>query len=303
MSGAQHPALRRDGFWIAGDDVSGPAGTHQRGPMWVEHLHAEEDSERPAVIFVHGGGGQGTDWLVTPDGRSGWAPRFAVAGYDTYVVDRVGHGRSPHHPDVLGAVGGQMPAEASGSVFAPAGAAAVHTQWPWSREPDGAELRQLVASSGFLLEDFALAQELDAARLVALLERVGPAVVVTHSAGAPAGWLAASRSEKVRGVIAIEPMGPPYAEVPGLGALSEGLTSVPLAARGLTGVPVVVITGSASPFAGAADAVVSHLGGLGAAARHLPLAERGITGNGHGLIFEANSDETAQVALTVVGEM
>jgi hypothetical protein len=68
-------------------------------------------------------------------------------------------------------------------------------------------------------------------------------------------------------------------------------------------VPVVVITGSASPFAGAADAVVSHLGGLGAAARHLSLAERGITGNGHGLIFEANSDETARVALTVVGEM
>lgn len=303
MTGAQHPALRRDGFWIAGDDVRGPAGTHQRGPMWVEHLHPEGEAGGPAVVFVHGGGGQGTDWLITPDGRPGWAPRFAVAGCDTYVVDRVGHGRSPHHPDVLGAVGGQMPAEGSAFVFAPADAADAHTQWPWSRESDGAELRQLIASSGFLLEDFALAQELDAARLVTLLERVGPAILITHSAGAPAGWLAASRCENVRGVVAVEPMGPPYADVPGLGALSEGLTSIPLAERGLGGVPVVVISGSASPFAGAADAVVSHLAGLGAAARSLPLGERGILGNGHGLIFEANSDETAQVALAVVGEM
>ena len=31
--------------------------------------------------MVHGGGGQGTDWMGTPDGRPGWATYFLQEGY------------------------------------------------------------------------------------------------------------------------------------------------------------------------------------------------------------------------------
>ena len=58
------------------------------------------------IVLIHGGGGQGTDWLGTPDGRPGWATFLVQEGYAVYVVDRPGHGRSPYHPDVLCPPGG-----------------------------------------------------------------------------------------------------------------------------------------------------------------------------------------------------
>ena len=38
-------------------------------------------SELARNALVHGGGGQGTDWTGTPDGRPGWAQRFVEAGF------------------------------------------------------------------------------------------------------------------------------------------------------------------------------------------------------------------------------
>lgn len=61
---------------------------------------------------------------------------------------------------------------------------------------------------------------------------------------------------------------------------------------GLEGKPVAVISGSASPFTGFTIDVVSYLNTAGAAAEWLNLQEYGIEGNGRGLIFESNSDET-----------
>lgn len=287
------PALRHGGFWIPGDLLETDHGRFQRGPMWVEWFAPESVTSGLPLVLVHGGGGQGTDWIVTPDGRPGWAPELAATGHSVYVVDRPGHGRSPHHPAVMGEPADQMPIEGTIAVFADPGAAADQTQWPWRRDPEGDEVAQLAASNGFLLQDLGESQELDAHRLFALLELIGPAILVTHSAGAPSGWLTASRSEDVRAIVAIEPMGPPYLAAPGLGELTHGLTAVPLAPRGLAGIAVKVVTGAASPFAKSVPPTVEYLRGVGADAQHIPLESRGLTGNGHGLMFEANSDETA----------
>ena len=63
-------------------------------PLFVQYLLPERRRHEHPVVFIHGGGGQGTDWLETPDGRDGWADYFVAAGWDVYVVDRPGHGRS-----------------------------------------------------------------------------------------------------------------------------------------------------------------------------------------------------------------
>lgn len=296
------PLLRHGGFWLPGDAVVTDRGTFLRAPMWVEWLAPSHVLHPHPLVLIHGGGGQGTDWLNTPDGRAGWAPRLAEAGFAVYVVDRPGHGRSPHHPAVLGEPGPQMPVEATSSVFAPDGRHQEQTQWPWRRDSDGAELLQLAASSGFILNDFAEAQELDARRLGELIDRIGPAVLIAHSAGTPGVWLAASRAPGgVRTIVAVEPMGPPYIEVPGLGTLSEGLTSVPLG-DGLKDLPVLVVTGSASQLAAAAGPVTEFLAGIDARVQHLALAAAGVHGNGHGLIFESNSDDTLVPVLTWIRE-
>ena len=41
-------------------------------PMFVQYLLPERRRHDHPIVFIHGGGGQGTDWLETPDGRDGW---------------------------------------------------------------------------------------------------------------------------------------------------------------------------------------------------------------------------------------
>ena len=47
----------------------------------------------------------------------------------------------------------------------------------------------------------------------ALLDRIGPAIVVTHSQSGPFGWLIGdARPDKVKAIVALEPSGPPFQE-------------------------------------------------------------------------------------------
>jgi pimeloyl-ACP methyl ester carboxylesterase len=265
------------------------------------------------VVLVHGGGGQGTDWLSTPDGRPGWAPILVEAGWTVHVVDRPGHGRSPTLP------GGRAAAppptlEMTAQVFAP-GSDPRHTQWPGPGGPDDPAVAAMTASASPLPADGAAAQGTDADRLADLLDRIGPAVLVTHSYGALAGWLAADRRPgTVAALVAIEPPGPPFLSIPAIGlSLDWGLTTAALtydppvdaAAElshetpgtlpNLAGLPIAVIEAEASPMGAGAGPVAAFLRTAGADAHHLRLAEHGVHGNGHGLMLELNNREALQV--------
>src|SRR5437868_6708278 len=61
------------------------------------------------VVLIHGGYGQGSDWLSTPDGRRGWVSQFLEAGYAVYAIDRPGHGRNLYQPFVHGLFDAQAP--------------------------------------------------------------------------------------------------------------------------------------------------------------------------------------------------
>jgi len=307
---------RRGHFWVPGERVAGDDGAvRAKGPMFVAWEAPPQDTGRPPVVLVHGGGGQGTDWLGTPDGRPGWAAGFVAAGYPTLVVDRPGHGRSPAHPDVVGALGPQFDYGTGEALFFPD--RADHTRWPLDRGDDAATDRW-IAPLGALPVDLAESQRMDADRLAALLDTIGPAVVVTHSAGGPCGWLLADRRPRlVRALVAVEPIGPAFATFPGIGTLDWGLTAAPLTydpprasaadARAAdpstlrvpawSGLPVALVTGGASAFADFADDVVASLAVGGADVERVHLPDHGVTGNGHALTYETNSDETLAVVL------
>lgn len=85
-------------FWVGVGRRPTEAGTAAEAAMYVQYQIPADLRYPLPVVMVHGGGGQGTDYLSTPDGRPGWATRFLQAGYAVYVVDRPGHGRSPYHP-------------------------------------------------------------------------------------------------------------------------------------------------------------------------------------------------------------
>lgn len=302
--------VRRGYFWIPGERVGQEGATCQRGPMYVE-WEAPETMTRPyPVVLVHGGGFQGTEWFDTPDDRPGWAQRLVEEGYAVLVVDRPGHGRSPFHTRTLGDMGPAFSYEGGQRIYFP-GDDARHTQWPFAAD-DALAMDEFIAGYGPLPADLALSQTLDADRMAALLDRIGPAILVTHSASGPDGWLVADRRPAlVKAIAAIEPMGPPFADIPNIGPMRWGPTAAPLrfeppvadaqAVRNappgslrlpaLAGIPILIVTAEASAFAAASPPTADFLNAAGASAELLHLPDHGVHGNGHGLIYEKNSDD------------
>jgi pimeloyl-ACP methyl ester carboxylesterase len=311
MRDAEPITLRRGFFWVGVERSAQPYGTIPRGQMYVQWEAPVEERHPFPLVLVHGGGGQGTDWLGTPDGRPGWATYLVEAGYAVYIVDRPGHGRSPFHPDALGEMGPPFPYEAAYGLFTPDDDR--HTQWP-----DEPALDQFIAGTGPMPRDFAAAHALEQSRLAELLDRIGPAILVGHSAGGPATWLAAdARPDLVKAIVAIETMGPPFLENPGLGvSLTWGLAAAPLtydpppadAAElldpeprrtlpNLSGIPIAHVCAEASPFAAFDDQTVAFLRDAGCNVERIRLAEHGVRGNGHGMMLERNNREALEVIL------
>jgi pimeloyl-ACP methyl ester carboxylesterase len=290
-------------FWIgAGGDA----------PMYVEWAGraGTESDENASLILIHGGGGQGLDWLGTPDGRPGWAPELARRGHRVYTVDRPGHGRGAHWAGALGEMGAPMDAEGLGVLFrSPEGVhptAHLQTQWPGNDGPPGEDpaLLHMLASCRSMPIDLSVAHALERQLGAELVDRVGPSVLFTHSAGGPAGWLiAAARPELVRAVVALEPFGPPYRPAEGgLPGLPHGLTAIPLDGS-LSGMPVLLVTAEASLLGHFDTEVRDYLTQTGANVRLLRLADHGVHGNGHGMIFERNHLQVLDVVMDELGRL
>lgn len=288
--------MERGSFWLA-------AGTP--APMYVEWSGPEPDSDRPPLVLIHGGGGQGTDWLITPDGRPGWAPLLADRGHRVYVIDRPGHGRGAAWGAALGELGPPPAIPWLATLFRPDPGvhptAHLQTQWPAPGGPPEGDpaLAQILCSSRAMPVDLAASHELERRAGAELLDRVGPAILCTHSAGGPAGWLsAAERPDLVRAIVALEPLGPPY-RAPDQGLpLPHGLTAIPL--PGLGEIPVLLVSAAASALGSFDEAVAGFLTGAGARVQLLRLAEHGVTGNGHGMIFERNHVEVLNVVMNAL---
>ena len=308
---------RRGNFWVPGPRIELAGETYQSGPMYVAWEAPERVTRNWPIVLVHGGAMQGTEWLDTPDGRPGWAQRFVEDGYAVFVVDRPTQGRSPYHPDVDGPMGPAFSYSEAETVFFPSSRRAEHTQWPVALD-DAAAMDAFIAPFGPLPADLATSQAMDADRLAALLDRIGKSIIVTHSASGPDGWLLADRRPAlIAAIVSVEPMGPAFAAIPHVGTLAWGLAAAPLtydpplaAAQeaqaadpaalripALEGLPVAIVTGGASPFAKNGPLIVESLHHAGASAIELHLPDYGVEGNGHGLIYERNSDAAIRPVL------
>src|ERR1700680_274401 len=85
-------------YWYGVEHVTLARGTVCNGmQMYVEHWIPAQVRHPYPVVLIHGGYGQGTDWIGTPDGRRGWATQLLEQGYKVYVADRPGQGRNPYH--------------------------------------------------------------------------------------------------------------------------------------------------------------------------------------------------------------
>jgi len=324
-------------FWVGGEHRDTAAGAALRAPMYVEYWIPQQLRHPYPLVLVHGGGGQGLDFLGTADGREGWAHWFVRRGFAVYVVDRPGHGRAPFYPAILGAMGPPPPPSFLERWFCrPADFPAtyprahLHHQWPGPGTAGDPHFDHFLAGAGPTQADLAQAHRDTRDAAAGLLDAIGPSILLTHSAGGPAGWLAAdARPALVKAIIAIEPLGPPFATT-ALGRLSWGLSAIPLTyepradaptdlllelnpppcegtiacfvqqapARQLPNLqafPILVVTAEASWKAAEDHGTVDFLRQAGARVEHLRLEECGLHGNGHAMMLELNSDAVAAV--------
>jgi pimeloyl-ACP methyl ester carboxylesterase len=208
-------------FFIGGGYVSAPGGSHYAGQMFVERYRPEERIQDTPVVMIHGGVQTGTNFTSTADGRPGWAFDFLGAGYEVYVIDQPERGRSGQRlTDGEAAPQFRYTAERTADYFTDPAASKLwptaerHTQWPGTGRMGDPAFDRFFASQVNQLADRDAIEAGTRDGLVALLDQIGPAILLTHSQSGPFGWLVAdARPELVKGILAIEPNGPPFKDI------------------------------------------------------------------------------------------
>jgi pimeloyl-ACP methyl ester carboxylesterase len=238
--------IARTGFFYVGGHYAGGAGKEvMDGAEYVEVMVPKKIRRAWPIVFLHGAGQTGTDWLQTPDGRAGWAYYFVKQGYVVYMVDYPARGRSAYVPDVDGALTIRTAPvlEKIWTDLTELGdwpQAKKYTQWP-SDAPNKGKMGDPV------FDDFAKTQvqflqggsqdKLNLDAHIALLERIGtPVILITHSQGGGFGFqVADARPNLVKAIITAEPGGPPIQSVDtakleytGKPSFVWGVTSLPV---------------------------------------------------------------------------
>jgi pimeloyl-ACP methyl ester carboxylesterase len=191
-------------FWYGVERVKLARGTVVNGgQMFVERWIPAEVRHPYSVVLIHGGYGQGSDWLSTPgtstsagQAARGWVGAFLELGYKVYVIDRPGQGRNPFQPFVHGLFDAQAPTfeKVAGGL---------------RKSASDPEVAQIVASMNQPMATNAVTQELWRSRGAMLLDDIGASILVTHGDGDLfARATADARPSLVKGVVAVESMEP-----------------------------------------------------------------------------------------------
>ena len=218
-------ALKDQGsFFVNGEVVKtdNPGGGNGPGRIVVNQMYVEyaipslQKSRAWPVIMVHGSGHTGKTYDTTPDGREGWKNYFLRKGITVYVVDQVGRARSGWDPTPINNAESQ-----SDPKLIPKGGIVRFTYerawsvfrfgptpdewWPDSKFPKDhldQYMAQLAPNTEATLPQ-PPRKTVDA--LIALLSKIGPAIVMVHSQSGVYGTLTAlARPDLVKGYVNIE---------------------------------------------------------------------------------------------------
>jgi pimeloyl-ACP methyl ester carboxylesterase len=327
-------------FFVGGSYVKTPRGTVMDGQMYVHALVPAKQTHRYPIVMIHGQSLTGANYETTADGREGWAFWFVRAGYAVYVVDQPARGRSSYDPALDGPLGANPTAEGMELFTAPEltnkyPQAHLHTQMPAESAHPGQQgdpvFDQLFAQHVQSIPTATgVSERQTKAAGAALLDKIGAAILLTHSQGGAFGWqIADARPGMVKAILAVEPALTPTDPPSGSQAPAFGVTLTPItyapavtdAAQivhapqtapdaaevsrcwlqgapvrklpTLAGIPIAVVIGQASPLAPTAHCVSDYLTQAGVANDLVRLEKVGIMGNSHEMMQEKNSDAIA----------
>src|SRR5262245_18446340 len=336
-------AVGQRGYVYVGGTYIGEDGKNiMRGQAYVEVVAPKDGRQPYPLVLINGNAQTPTNWMGTPDGHKGWADFFVEQGYVVYMLEQPMRGRSAWPPSdgaprmfrvdeeerlfTDNARSGNWPQ------------AKKQTQWP-GEGPGKGKKGDPVFDVYYATQVEALAsteetEKANQAAGAALLDKIGPAILITHSQSGYFSWLIAdARPKLVKGNIAIEPPGPPIENVifaTGKGR-AWGLTNIPITydpplgnpdelavvkedkpdgpdlavcwvqkspARrlvNLKGIPTMVLVAEASYHAVFDHCTAKWLNQADVKTDFIRLEDRGVRGNGHMVMIEKNNLDVAKV--------
>jgi len=225
------------------------AGQTFRGDHAYAFYQIPVNARKLPLVMWHGIGQFSKTWETTPDGREGFQNIFLRKRFPVYVIDQPRRGNAGRStvegtikpiPDEQGWFGtfrlGIWPEYFEGVQFA--------------RDPETLNqyFRAMTPNIG------PIDVNLNADAVSALIDKVGPAILVTHSHSGGMGWLTAVRNEKIKAIVSYEPGSGflfPEGEVPNPMPSSGGTlsaTGIPLSQfQKLTKIPIVIYYGDYIP--------------------------------------------------------
>jgi len=200
------------------------------------------------LVFWHGHGQSAKTWETTPDGREGFQTIFLRRRFPVYLIDQPRRGRAAKSTQPL-----NLPATPDEQMWFGVFRLGVWpTLYPGVQfSPDSSALNQFFRQSVPNTGPYDVAANVSA--VAALFERIGPAILVTHSQSGTLGWRTAINSRNVRAVVSFEPGGDflfPEGEAPSMPFGSRTFTppTVPLPDfERLTKVPIMIYYGDNIP--------------------------------------------------------
>ncbi len=337
---ALNEAIQQGYFFVGGRYIATAAGPLMERQMYVETWRPTHVTQPYPIVMIHGAAQTGTNFTGTPDGRMGWAEYFARRGYAVYVVDQPARGRSAYQEGMgkqirfsAKQLAERFTATAKYNLWPQA---QLHTQWPGEgphRGEAGDEVfDQFYASQVPYIGANNVSELLIREAGAALLDKIGAAIILTHSQSGAFGWIIAdARPHLVKAIVAAEPTGPPFentvfgttparpwgitetpmAYVPAITdpkqlqvitePKADGLDLAPCKLQGgvvhqLLGLqkkPILIFTSEASYHAVYDHCTAKYIHQAGGDVQFVRLPEVGIRGNGHMVMIEKNNLEIA----------
>jgi pimeloyl-ACP methyl ester carboxylesterase len=209
--------IAKQGFFYAGGhEIKNQGGPTLVDAVFVEYQVPAKITAPYPLVMIHGQFQNGSNFMGTPDDREGWAEYFVRRGYPVYVVDQPARGRSSFNRQADGeltmgtveTIERQFTAIEKYKLWPQA---RLHTQWPGSGTHGDSVFEQFRASQNPSMTDNTKMDVANRAAGAALLRRIGPAILLTHSRSGPFGWeIANDVPQLVKGIVAVEPNGPPF---------------------------------------------------------------------------------------------
>lgn len=238
-------------FAVGGTVLTDSLGHTFHGDHAYVFYQKPVNARKYPLVFAHGVGQFSKTWETTPDGRDGFQNIFMRKGFSVYLADQPRRGNAGRSTETA-TIAPTFDEETWFNRFRLGIWPKFFDNVQFSRDPEALNqyFRQMTPTIGSI--DFNVFSDAYAA----LLEKTGPAILVTHSQGGPVGWQTLQKTDNIRAIVAYEPGGGipfPEGQVPEEGRIltlsgkQEGVEVSMQAFMRYTEIPIVIYYGDNLP--------------------------------------------------------